>query len=330
MKGHRISSLPIAEFCGMAPRLAAEHGAGRAALMSSVFHARCAVSPASATMAARLTRDELAEVDTWQKPKPWSLPLGAETITLTYEDAEKELPVGLSRELGAAAHEDEHALTVGTLDMAWHYEVEPGLLHAFVCDIKKTRWTSEVDTLQVHAYALAYCALRGCQAYSPGLYIAEEARYVWGETVDLFSFEAAVLGERITYAANAEATYQTGAHCNGCWSRFHCKEHLLPPELASSSLKPFTAEGAVTADNSLVALLLAQRAKDTAELVIANCKAVAQRHGGISDGKKVWRPVIQQGRETVSPKLLRDRMGEDAEQYISRGAEFSSYRWCNK
>lgn len=326
MIGHRISSLPIAEFCGMAPRLAQGHGAGRAAAMSSAFHARCAVSPNAATLASRLTVEERQEIDTWHKPKPWELG----NIELRYEVAEKELQVALSHTLESVPYDSEGALTAGTLDMAWTLETEPGLVHAFVCDIKKSRFTSEADTLQLHAYAFAYCSLRGCQAYSPGIFIAEEGRYVWGETVDLYSLEAAVIGERIIAAATTPAEYAPGAHCHGCWSRFHCKEHLLPPEMAEGMLEPFATEGALTPENALPALRAALRARDTAELVIKNCKAVADRHGGIGDGKKVWRPIIQKGRETVSLEVLREGLGDEAEKYIKRGGEFSSYRWVNK
>ena len=68
--GHRMSSLPIAEFCGQAPVLGAQHGAGRAAAMSTAAHALFARQADADTKLARLTADERNEVRVWQSPLP--------------------------------------------------------------------------------------------------------------------------------------------------------------------------------------------------------------------------------------------------------------------
>lgn len=68
MKGHRMSSLPGAQFCPLSPELSAKYGAGRAAAMGRAFHACCAQEPTAGALLARLTDKEAATVGTWKMP----------------------------------------------------------------------------------------------------------------------------------------------------------------------------------------------------------------------------------------------------------------------
>lgn len=324
-KGNRISALPQSEFCGMSGTLGAQHGAGRAAAMSRAFHALCSGEDAS-THLAKLTPAEREDISHWKKPA--DLDLGEGGI-LRWQDAQRELSVGLTHELRHTAYDDPEAVTCGTLDGGWVTTLE-GTKVAVVGDIKKSRFTSELDTLQLAAYGFAYADLHGCEAMSLGLWIAEDGVWKWGDTIDLYSLEAAALGQRVLHAALNLGEFNTGAHCSGCYSRLYCPEYLLPPSLAETELgplcEPWTDDKGP--DVLLDALLKAQRAKQTAERVIDLCKEVANRHGGIPDGKgKVWRVTEVMGRESVSVDGLRKQLGEQAEQFIKRGSSYQQARW---
>src|SRR5512146_2655622 len=133
--GHRMSSLPVAQFCGQAAPLSEKYGAGRAAVMSSFFHATCAFSPEAKNLALQLTPEELDDVGTWHPPGTIHLYDGA--VTLDYASAEKELEVMLDA-AGEYSEDPAKAITIGHLDFAW-----PRLFQqrnvVFVADIKKSK-----------------------------------------------------------------------------------------------------------------------------------------------------------------------------------------------
>lgn len=327
-RGNRISITPLTEFCGQAGVLAAQHGAGRAAALSKAFHALCSGKDAHTELLG-LTPAERDHIKTWHKPTP--LDMGH--VLLRWEDFERELPVGLTSELAYCDYDDPEAITCGTLDGAAVVELD-GTRIAVVADIKKGAFTSDLDTLQLAGYGFAYASKMDCQAMSLGLWIAEDGKWKWGETVDLFSMEAAALAERVIHAALNLGEYATGAHCRGCYSRLYCPEYLLPPSVAETELAPFVAGGldeTTPPDVLLDVLLKAQRGKDTCERVISLCKDVTTRIGGIPDGKgKVWRSVEMKGRESVDMARLRADLGPNANKYIKEGAPYTMARWVRK
>ena len=91
MIGVRMSALPTSQFCGQAALL--DRGAGRAAAMSTCWHAVCAQAPGNAALLAALTDEEAEEVLGWERPKIVDLPPGCDPPALDYDNAETELEV---------------------------------------------------------------------------------------------------------------------------------------------------------------------------------------------------------------------------------------------
>jgi hypothetical protein len=78
-------------------------------------------------------------------------------------------------------------------------------------------------------------------------------------------------------------------------------------------------------------LLTYQRYQDAAKAVEANLKEYAARHGGIKDpaSGKVWKPVICQGKESVTLARVREVFGADAERVVTKGKPYEQFRWTN-
>lgn len=319
--GHRMSSLPIARYCGLAPRLQEGRAAGRRALMGSYFHAFAANDPEHEKLARNLTERELEEVRTWTTPP--DVQVGK--VTLCYQDAETELEVGLTTggEYCDADHPD--LLTLGHLDFAWLLD---GV--AYVADIKASEYTVEegADSLQIHAYGLAYAKKMGADHYCAGIYAAAEGRYTWGEMVDVdwdspfADLEAAALNEEAC----------TGPHCSRCYGRLHCPEHTIRAVEGMGKLAPVAEGGELSAETALDALGMVKAMEDLAKQAKGHLQEWARRNGGIPDGNgKVYLPVMTQGRESVcSAKKLRQTLGDAAEMFVKRGKPFEQWRWVKK
>jgi hypothetical protein len=139
--------------------------------MGQVFHSCCATKNGTQAqkketeqLFIRLTDKEAEEVMQWKTP----VDIEFYGTRLTYDTAEKELPVGLSK-TGKYCGANAKALTHGTLDMAWTLESE-GRCIAVIGDIKKSRWTVQSpDSLQLWAYGLAYASKHKCDAVICGI-----------------------------------------------------------------------------------------------------------------------------------------------------------------
>lgn len=322
-----MSLLPVAQYCGLAPKLSGEHGAGRAAAMSSAFHAMCADAPDAKVRWALLSDDEQAELADWKRPDDVALPGG---ILLRYADAEKELAVALD-DWGQATS-DAKAATVGHLDFAW---VVGDV--AYVADIKKSVWSSSgPDSLQLHAYGLAYAALRECDAYVTGIWIPTDAKWFWStETVWLDSDEGRKQLDRVLAAARNDGEANKGAHCSNCFNRMHCKEWVLPVIDTGSTQLLRTGCCGIKPSNedALAAVVQLMAAKDVIKAFEENMKEWVRR--GLLQVKDpntgmVWAPVEMTGRESVSAKDLRAALGDGAERYIKKGNSYSQYRWLKE
>lgn len=319
--GNRISLLPQSEFCGLSPVISEAHGAGRAAHMSSAFHAMCAQAPDAKEKMARLTPKELQTIGTWKVPTD----VEAAGRTLRYQDAEKEQPVGLTL-TGEWADEGE-VVTCGTLDFAW---VVDGV--AYVADIKKSAWTvSGPDTLQLLTYGYAWAKKHGCTAFVTGIFIAESGEWMWDDKVrGLDDFESLDLWSRIVYAAtNRSDTGSPGDHCRSCYGRLHCPEWVLPAAAANTVLAPVTEGGleSCTPEKLSELVLYCQKVKATIDKVEEHAKEMSRRGMPVSDGKgKVWKATQCKGRESLNQtKLLLDH--PEMAKYYERGQPYSMFRW---
>lgn len=326
--GNRVSLLPITSFCGLAGSLSEAHGAGRAAAMSSAWHAQAAKAPDAAAKLAKLTPKELDQIAGW--PKPTDVKVLGET--LTYDDAEKEQPIGLT---ASGEWADEGAvLTCGTLDFAWivtHQDPFIGRV-AVVGDLKKTRWASSgPDSLQLLTYGYAWAKKNGCRAFVTGIWVIEDAEWQWSEKVyELDSFSELDLWQRIAHAASNTAPEASfGEHCGSCYGRLHCPEYTLPAQFAETVLAPVAAGGPIDDGAKLGELLaFAERVAPLLDKAKDMAKEAARR------GVKVKHPttgkvlgfVACKSPEALNRAKLFAAMPE-ATKFLERGDGYSRMLW---
>lgn len=327
---NRMSSLPTAKYCGLAPVLGAKYGAGRAAAVSSAFHAQCAGDP---SLLLRLTDEERADLADWKRPTDVVLEDG---IVLAYADAEKELEVMLPHPTDFLAEP-----MVGHLDFAWVRQLpKPSVktMIAYVADIKKSRWTTVdgPESLQLHAYGTAYAELRGCLGYCTGIFIPETAEWMWSKGITwLGSMEHnEILAELIAAGTHTADKGSTGAHCSNCYSRLHCPEWTLPAVLSTTALAP-VAEGIVPTPEQAAEMVRWIAALDGEKGLLAKAKGhlkewVRRGHLTVIDGNKQWVPVTTAGRESVDREKLEAELGGDAKRFIRKGPDFLTYRWIKR
>lgn len=329
--GHRVSLLPITQYCGAAGRLSEAHGAGRPAAMSSAFHARQAGAPDAATKWALLSDDEQREVASWKAPGLVDIPGGP---MLEYASAHKEVPLGID-DLGfyVDPSSGEDCLTIGHMDFGWAFDDPIFGLTAYVADIKKSLWTSAEgpDSLQLHGYGWAFARKMGCDSYCTGLWIAEEGEWLWSkEIVELDSDRGQQIWERISAAASNNGEFNTGAHCRGCYARLHCPEHVLPAATVDTWLAPGSiADGmSPTSEEALDFLLkvqatedLCKKARENLEMLVAHGKLRIEQNG------KAWLPVNMPGRESLDKEGLARELGPRLGDFVRRGKPYTQMRW---
>lgn len=321
----RMSALPVLQYCGQSQRLGESLGAGRAAAIGTAFHAKCSNHPDTANIIARLSDEEIEDLDTLIKPT--DVEIG--NITLTYEMATKERPVAIDA-MGCYVHYDDTAALVrGTPDFYWKV-VENGRTTIYVADIKRSAYATPdgAASLQVIGYALALVSENHADGYCTGIWDATEGQWDWSDWVDVWSTRAERDWERVKASAlNHGGEYSVGIHCKNCYGRKRCPQWLLPLDLVDTSLAPFTLEGALNGENALKALLLADRAEDTAKAVKDILKHYAREEGGIEDGKgKMWAPCKSKGRASFDSNGLERDHPELAQQYIKVGMPFETFR----
>jgi hypothetical protein len=327
MIGHRPSSLPSAQYCAQSALLGAEHGSGRAAAISTAWHARCSGATTAEELFARLTTEEQAKVLSWPTP----VDVLTDGILLSYSTAVHEFKVGLDG-WGEYAHpDDEKCLTGGTLDFAWRRDDV-----AYVADLKKSRFTcvDGPDSLQLQCYGWAFATFHGLSSYITGLWIAESAEWQWShKAVVLDSPEGEAILDRIIAAAKngvgeEKPPFCTGPHCLSCYARTFCPEHTLSAAATETWLAPL-AQGVIPSPE--VAADLWSRigaAQDILEKAEAQLKAWVQR-GELTitapDGK-ILAPVEVKGRKSLDKKALEEAFG-DLSKYEKQGAPFNQWRW---
>lgn len=318
-RGNRISLLPVAQYCQLSGKLSEEHGAGRAAALSSAFHAREAGAPDAKEKLARLTPKELDTISTWKRPSDVTV----SGHVLTYKDAAKEQPVGLT--LTGDFAESGDVATCGTLDFAW---VHDGV--AFVGDLKKSAWTtSGPDSLQLLAYGYAWAKKHGCRAFCVGLWIIEDAEWRWSDKVyGLDDFESLDLWARIMYAAlNVGTEANFGDHCRNCYGRLHCPEYTAPAALADTVLSSAAVGGAIDDPEKLLELLAyVERVEPMIEKVKEHARECARRGVPLKRKGQVLKFIRCRGRESLNKARLFSEMPE-ATRFLERGDDYDQARW---
>lgn len=328
MIGNRPSSLPIARFCARAPALS--QGAGRAAAMSSVWHARAAGKDWRDAY-ERLTQKERDDIDSWRTPGDIIL----ESAVLRYGDAFKEVECGLKPDGTYADKADPHALTAGTCDFYWFID---GVL--YVADLKKSEWT-EPDgprSLQILCYALALMAKHEAagdevRGFVPGIWHAQEGTWEWGDFVsaDLFSEERDVAWSAVRAAAmHTEGDYATGPHCRRCYSRTKCPAYLVPPEHASDGISKYMV-GDLDNGRALELRRFLERVESTVKAAKERLEAFSDANGGIVDTEagKVWKASTVKGKVGIDTKALEADHPELVQKYVKQGAPHVRYAWLN-
>ncbi len=320
-RGHRVSLLPITQFCSLAGKLSEEHGAGRAAALSSAFHAQAADAPDAKAKLAQLTPKEREQIAGWTTPTDVTV----NGHVLTYADAAKEQPVGLS-DAGEWV-ESGDCLTAGTLDFAWAYDSV-----AFVGDMKKSVWTtSGPDSLQLLTYGWAWAKKHGCHSFCVGLWIIEDGEWQWSPKVyRVDDFDALDLWSTIAHAArNNDGSASYGDHCGSCFGRLHCPEYTSPVAYIETALAPVCEGGPIDDPVKLGELMaFCERVKGLIEKAEEMAYEAARRGVAVTHpvSGKVLRFVACKGRESLNKEKLFEAMPE-AKRFVERGQGYSRAQW---
>lgn len=333
--GHRMSSLPLTQFCGQAPAIREKFSgsADRPAVQSSYFHAVCAGrAEEAARLRPQLTPEQLEDVDGWFKPAPCVLEYPEGKISLDYADATKELEVRIDED-GEWCEDPIKAMSVGHLDFAWTREYG-GARVAFIADIKRTKWTvRDPNSLQLLAYGWAYSKFIGADAFVPGIWAAQEGEWAWGDWVSMSELDNLDLWWRIRHAATNTGPASTGPHCRDCFVRLHCPQFVFPeaPEQLRH-LSVFSENGPEPDPvNVADAVLWAQSVKDVADRILENAKEYAKRGNEVraADGRK-WSVTMRAGNSYLDRKKLDKEHPGLAEQYMRKGNPYPVATWIGK
>lgn len=273
----------------------------------------------------RLTEDEQNEIASWHVPK--TVRIG--DVELRYEDANKEIPLGLTESGAFCPKGSPNAMTEGTVDIYWALART-----VYVVDMKRSEYTT-VDgpkSLQIKGYALAVAALHepdGIDSYVTGVFSLETGEYEWDELTHVESERAAEDWRRVKAAAlHIEGDYSTGKHCRQCWQRSKCPAYLMPPGTTEESLVPFVT-GELTQEKALELLQLKERVATTMKRADEILKAYADEHGGIRDEADgtTWKALMMPGRRGLDTKRLEKDHPQLVETYTKWGAPYPQYRW---
>lgn len=324
--GHRMSKLPITQYCGLAGKLSDEAGSVRPGVMSKWFHANCGEQWAEAgKLWTQLTEEEREDVKGWIYPADCYV----SGQHLEYKRAEKELEVTLL-DNGTWGNNSPAVMSLGHLDMAWNFD---GV--AYVGDIKRGRFTVKdgTNSLQLHAYGFAYSSMRKCHSYHVGIWQAMEGIWIWSNrAVDLESSEAADIWDRVKNAAtNMDLEASKGAHCQQCWGRMHCPVYLLPAAMSTTELAPLAQGGSLTTEEEALKILqYANALRDLANSATDAVQAAVQQRGWVIRDPATgltYKPLQCKGRESVKVAELRRKFGEEAESLIKRGRDYDRWDW---
>lgn len=322
MTGWRMSALPQAEKCGLAPKLHIDHptASGRAALKGTAYHARASGDREKAAAALDvLTAAERAEVMSWPIPE-------------APDGAVRERPVGLTARGRFAAYGSDGVLTEGTLDVGWLEAATPeqgSTSVAVVGDYKSGVMPVEDGplSLQLAAYGFAMADFWGAPAMRLGIWYARRGEWDWSPTILLDGEVAADLWRRVLYAASSPPVANPGVACETCWERGHCPERLLPALDGSAAevLGPFMAGGPeLTPARAAQGLRLIAAMRDVADRAEEQVRAAVLAGMCVEQDGKVYAPSDVAGRLTADVKQLE---ADGLTQYLRRGIGYRRWGW---
>lgn len=325
--GHRMSSLPLARFCPMAPELDKQHGeSGRSAVVSTAFHALCSDpdSPETHRKIARLTPEERDELEALHVPTP----LHIADMVLGYSRARAEVTLALALSDGTKS--------IGHADMVWIVFDGEGTCWVVVGDIKRSRWTTPdgANSLQLRGYLAAAVEMAKKLGYEPefgatAIWQATEGRWDVGDAIDLSDELAWMeLCDEIDAAATNKGEASTGAHCKSCYSRVHCPAYLLPGAIGEHNpdLAPLST-GKATHDEVLRALYAVEAMKTVASQAETLVKAWVDVNGPLRDGDAVYRCGEVKGRSSFNGSKFKKDHPELAAKYTTTGKPTTRYAW---
>lgn len=305
------------------------------AFRSTCFHSFCE-SGVWPEATKKLSEQDLNEVRRWKKPTTFlhkSL-----NLKLEYEQSEKEILVALDRDFNFLPLDNklsqeelekiENILTAGHLDMAWDV---PELDLVVVSDIKSSIFAvkDRCESLQLHAYGLAYSLLKKRSKYITGIWDASDGKHYYGNVNETGSFDFESIKERIrTACENSSDKYTRGSHCGSCWKRDSCPAHLVDVGEDNRFASIFNGTG--TERDYREALVAVKGLGELANKVTEACKSWAARHGGIrsEDGRKVYKPMLRKGKTSLDQDaIIRALKVESLEDFQKQGDESRVYDW---
>lgn len=346
--GNRMSSLPIVQFCSGAGQLGQQYAAGRAAAMSTAFHAWASGQDEGDELMNLLSDKEQETVKEWNVPDDVDLDDGE---VLRYSEATCEEEVMMD-ENGEHTDDPDAAVSTGHPDMYWvldhaqeadpDSETTPDSLRVlYIGDMKKTEYSSVggIKSLQLLAYAITLASKHQCDEFCVGIWNITEGIWEWSErfAMDDMVKTGKIFARVLAAANNTGGEFCVGPHCNDCYDRLHCKEWLLPFTNPVKQLEPFTVAGGITPENALEALFYAAQAKKVAAAVLDSLKAYAKIVKGIPDGEgKIWTEQFTKGgKKKYNTKALLAKLLEDDAEFCDRFSYKSSQgtmgmRWLNE
>ena len=206
-----------------------------------------------------------------------------------------------------------------------------------LADMKRSVWTeSNPLNNQNLAYAFAAASKHHCSKMVLGLWHPEEGQWgQWSDFISLVSQEALTLLQRVLAAAtNLSEEPCIGDHCNGCYSRKHCPEYMLPPAVLhkeSSAVLCQIADqkGELSMDQALTLRRLYERGKEFLDAIEPVVKDYARENGGIRDEEvgKVWTEISKKGSKRPSLKLIKEKYPDVATECTVQGAPTKAFIW---
>lgn len=333
----RISSLPTAEYCTRVDKIGQDVETTQSA-RSTIFHAYCDTGKWPDDLRT-LPEADIEEIGKWRVPMPFVYTVGNVIHALPYSEAIRERRVALDEDfrpvevndtvpVGEVAQLYPKVAVIGHLDMAW---VLPQYDLVIVCDIKSSIFAvkDRCDSLQLHGYGMAMCAITGVGRYLTAIWDASDGRYyVAAEPVEFESFRGEEIRDRIRLAATErEGDFRTGTHCSGCWKRSSCPAHLR--DVPEGEFKSLLSGKAMEADVREAIVKLKQLG-DLSNKVGEAIKAWVSQHGPVrsEDGRKQYQCEMRPGRESLDKKKVCRALGvEDLDAYTSKGKDYPVFDW---
>lgn len=314
--GHRISSLPIVQYCGEAGNLSDSGSSGRRAVMGTAFHSY-AYTGIFEPEKFGLTEAEADEISEWYVPKEFDV----DGELIKYKDMVRETEVSLSLPNGdvSIGHPDAYILTNEYL---------------LVVDIKSTRWTTSdgLDSLQLHGYAMAI--LESTEDFSSdipyrvALYSADTGDFQYSHLIT--GDEKRSWANKVYYAA-ANNKLVTGPHCMGCWNRLRCRAHMVEAIESIPGLESMSDMESMTAEEASKALLAIKALEKVIDKAQDNLKAFSKKHGGIPlEPGYHWAPVESMGRLRLTVADVKSKYPDVYNECSKRGSPSVSFRRVKK